>query len=694
MFGMGKAVAVRTTTTLVRDVVLVDRAMAALEGLARRSAVRMAVVGVAYFAAARFGLSLAFTTKQVTTVWPPTAIALVAMLVWGTRVWPGVLIAAAAANAATYEALPTAVGIAIGNTCTAVLGAVLLTRIGFEPGFRRVRDVCAFVAVACVTPLVSATNGVANLAAHGMVDWSTYRSVWSVWWVGDTMGILLFAPVLLTWPIRLHSRPTGRRTLEAAALVVGLVLVANTTLTDAVFEPDSPHQLYAVFPFLIWAALRFGAAASAWAVALVCVFVVWGTVHDRGPFGAGSADHRLAMLELFLAIAALMGMTLAAIMAERDDAQAALRRANGELEQRVSERTRDLERAHAGLAQVIAENFPNGAIVMFDRDLRLLLVRGEGLNLIGIDPDAAEGATLADAFEPDTVTTLQPMIRRALAGIPVRARLTVRRRRINVNLVPLRGDSGSVAAVTLISEDVTAQHETEQALRVSEDRRNDALARLLEAQEHERVRIAADLHDDTIQAMTAALLRLDSAQRVLAPDDRAHDRVARARTTLAEAIERTRKLTFDLRPQLLEAEGLSAAVADLARHAADHAGFRLELELDVARYSEVVESLVFRTIHEALINIQRHAHARCVRIEIREADGVITGAIADDGAGFDVASARARARATHHFGLETSAERLRLAGGNLTLTSAPGEGARVTFALPVHRTRDAAAVSA
>jgi signal transduction histidine kinase len=263
-----------------------------------------------------------------------------------------------------------------------------------------------------------------------------------------------------------------------------------------------------------------------------------------------------------------------------------------------------------------------------------------------------------------------------------------------MNLVPLRGDSGSVAAVTLISEDVTAQHETEQALRVSEDRRNDALARLLEAQEHERVRIAADLHDDTIQAMTAALLRLDSAQRVLAPDDRAHDRVARARTTLAEAIERTRKLTFDLRPQLLEAEGLSAAVADLARHAADHAGFRLELELDVARYSEVVESLVFRTIHEALINIQRHAHARCVRIEIREADGVITGAIADDGAGFDVASARARARATHHFGLETSAERLRLAGGNLTLTSAPGEGARVTFALPVHRTRDAAAVSA
>jgi signal transduction histidine kinase len=670
---------VRSTTVVVRGVLGVDWDAGALGALERRLAVRMALVGVAYFAAARFGLSLAFTTKQVTAVWPPTGIALVAMLVWGIRVWPGVFVAAVVANAMTYEALPTAVGIALGNTCVGILGAVLLSRLGFESRFRRVRDVWAFVAVAGLTPLVSATNGVANLAAHGMVDWSAYRSVWSVWWVGDAMGILLFAPLFLTRPGRLGTKPSGARVLEAAALAVGLAMVANTTLTDAVFETGSPHQFYAVFPFLIWAALRFGAAASAWAVVLVGAVVVWGTVHDRGPFGSGSIDHRLAMLELFLAVAALMAMALAAIMAERDDAQAGLRRANGELERRVTERTKDLERAHAGLAQVVAENFPNGAIVMFDQDLRLLLVRGEGLNLIGIDPVAVEGVILADAFDADTVSTLQPLLRQALVGIHVRARLAVRSRQINVNLVPLRGGTGSVVAATLISEDITAQHETEQALRVSEDRRNHALERLLEAQEQERARIAADLHDDTIQAMTAALLRLDSAQRLLTPGDR----VVRARATLAEAIERTRKLTFNLRPQLLEAEGLTAAVADLAHHAADDAGLRLDLDLDVDRYSDVIESLVFRTIHEALINIQRHANAECVHIAVRDACGVITGIVSDDGTGFDIASARARARATHHFGLETSAERIRLAGGNLTITSTPGAGTRITFALPV-----------
>src|SRR4029079_17119968 len=137
-----------------------------------------------------------------------------------------------------------------------------------------------------------------------------------------------------------------------------------------------------------------------------------------------------------------------------------------------------------------------------------------------------------------------------------------------------------------------------------------------------------------------------------------------------------------------------AAVSDLAHHAADHAGFRLELDLDLARYSDVIESLVFRTVHEALINIQRHANARRVCIDVRDIDGLIAGTVADDGSGFDVPSARARARATHHFGLDNSAERLRLAGGNLTLVSTPGQGTRVIFAIPAQRTDGAVAHAA
>jgi len=343
----------------------------------------------------------------------------------------------------------------------------------------------------------------------------------------------------------------------------------------------------------------------------------------------------------------------------------------------------------ARLYEAIAENFPNGAILLFDHELRHLLARGEGLHQLGIDPSAVEGRTLGESWDGETVDVVEPLVRDALSGERVHADLAVLGRWLRVTVVPLREGSDDVFGAMLIGQDVTAQHDTEQALRRSEDRRNYALSALVEAQELERARIAADLHDDTIQVMTAALLRLDASQRKLPPGSEADCAVTRARCTLSDAIERTRKLTFDLRPQLLEAEGLASAIGGLCAEAADESdGFRPELDIDVRRYSDVIESLIFRTVQEALANVQRHAHATLVRITVHETDGVVHGDVADDGRGFDVGSVRARARATHHFGMDISAERIRLAGGTFTITSAPGSGTHVSFTLPVHRAAD------
>jgi PAS domain S-box-containing protein len=342
----------------------------------------------------------------------------------------------------------------------------------------------------------------------------------------------------------------------------------------------------------------------------------------------------------------------------------------------------------ARLYQAIAENFPNGAILLFDHELRHLLARGEGLHRIGIDPAAVEGRTLAESWDGETVDVVEPLVRQALGGERVHADLAILGRWLRVTVVPLLEDPYGVFAAMLVGQDVTAQHDTEQALRRSEDRRNHALSALVEAQELERARIAADLHDDTIQVMTAALLRLDASQRKLPPDSEADCAVTRARHTLSDAIERTRKLTFDLRPQLLEAEGLASAIGALCGDVAGESGFHPELDIDVRRYSDVIESLIFRTVQEALANIQRHAHATRVRITVHETDGVVHGTITDDGGGFDVRSVRARARATHHFGMDISAERVRLAGGTLDIASEPGKGTQVGFSLPVHRAAD------
>jgi integral membrane sensor domain MASE1 len=102
----------------------------------------VAAIAAAYFAAAKFGFLLAFATKQVTAVWPPTGIALTAYLVLGLRVWPGVYLGALAANAVSDEPLITAAGIAVGNTLQGIVGVLLLRYfVEFDRTLERLRDV-------------------------------------------------------------------------------------------------------------------------------------------------------------------------------------------------------------------------------------------------------------------------------------------------------------------------------------------------------------------------------------------------------------------------------------------------------------------------------------------------------------------------------------------------------------------------
>src|SRR5437762_6745224 len=117
-----------------------------------------------YFAAAKLGFVFAFVAKQVTVVWPPTGIALAALLVLGPRAWPGITLGAFLANATTDEPLWTAGGIAVGNTLEAVVGAWLLHRLGFRATLELVRDVLALIlGAALASTMVSATIGAACL---------------------------------------------------------------------------------------------------------------------------------------------------------------------------------------------------------------------------------------------------------------------------------------------------------------------------------------------------------------------------------------------------------------------------------------------------------------------------------------------------------------------------------------------------
>jgi signal transduction histidine kinase len=322
-------------------------------------AIALAALATAYVAAGEVGFSMAFATRQVSAVWPPTGIAVTALLLFGSRLWPAITVGAFVLNATSHEHLLTAAGIAAGNTAGPVIGAELLRRFAvFDPGLARVRDVLSLVAFASMGAMtITATNGVAQLAWAGIVSWSRYSAVWPVWWVGDAMGVLLVAPVLLTWSRVRPTRAahTARGPLRWAPVVERIVFVPALGFGCTGVLAGNGQLQYLVYPFVAWAGLRFEQRETAATVFVISAVAIWEAIHQRGPFTTGTLDHRLILLEIFMAVTAVMGLVLGAMTTERRSVARALEEARAELETRVAERTAALAAANAELAGANAE---------------------------------------------------------------------------------------------------------------------------------------------------------------------------------------------------------------------------------------------------------------------------------------------------------------------------------------------------
>jgi integral membrane sensor domain MASE1/anti-sigma regulatory factor (Ser/Thr protein kinase) len=273
------------------------------------------VLAGAYFASAKLGLTLAFSNESVTAVWPPTGIALAALVLGGRRLWPGVLLGAFLANVTTDVPVYTAAGIAVGNTLEALVGAYLLDRVGFRPTLRRLRDIFTLVLLAgVISTAVSATIGVASLSIGDSLSGGAL-SAWRVWWLGDMGGDLLIASlifVLIThWPYR---------DLPGSAAEALVLLAALVAISLVVFTHDSPAA-YLTFPIVVWAGLRFlqpGATLAAVALAIVAVSF---TSNDSGPFVRSSQDASLLLAQGFSMIVGLTGLILATVTSERTSAE-------------------------------------------------------------------------------------------------------------------------------------------------------------------------------------------------------------------------------------------------------------------------------------------------------------------------------------------------------------------------------------
>ncbi|MBI3857846.1 MAG: MASE1 domain-containing protein [Planctomycetes bacterium] len=297
----------------------------------------VALVGVpllaaAYFVSGKLGLRVAVANENATTVWPPTGIALAALLVFGLRLWPGVFLGALLVNLTTSGLWLASSGIALGNTLEAVVGSFLVARCARgRLAFERVRDVFAFALLAPVlSTMVSATLGVASLAANEAVR-SDHFQIWLTWWLGDLGGALLLAPFLILWS---SWRPSG---WNAARVLEGMLLILSlTVLSVAVFGgvlPFSPKN-YAIgflcIPMVLWSALRFGPRYTSAVIVLLSAVALWGTIRQSGSFPRETKIETFVFLQAFLGVISITALAVAAAVEER-------KRSALELEERLRE---------------------------------------------------------------------------------------------------------------------------------------------------------------------------------------------------------------------------------------------------------------------------------------------------------------------------------------------------------------------
>jgi PAS domain S-box-containing protein len=252
--------------------------------------------------------------------------------------------------------------------------------------------------------------------------------------------------------------------------------------------------------------------------------------------------------------------------------------------------------------------------------------------------------------------------------------------------VPVRGEDDTLLYWRGVMLDISERKEAEDKLRWSLDvlrrtlqQRRELATRLETAQEEERRRIAADLHDDPIQVMSAVDMRLQLLARSAEPVT--PEELQALEVEVRTAIERMRHLLFELRPAALEREGLSAALDVYLHHTAKETGWAGEVRSSLEEEpSPDMRALLYRIAQEAITNAKKHAKAGRVQVDVVQAGEGITVRVVDDGAGFDPVDVTTPKPG--HLGLSTMFERAELAGGWLRITSAPGQGTTVECWLP------------
>jgi PAS domain S-box-containing protein len=322
----------------------------------------------ACFLAGRLGVIITVLHPPVSPVWPPIGVALAAMILLGYRVWPAVFIASLLICKSTSTPFEASFAISVANTLEVVAATYLIKK--FAQGvkaFETAWDATKFVIFASIlTPAISATLCIGYLYPAGFPQGPDKAIMWLTWWVGDSIGALLFAPFLILAFSISHHHLDKRELLELCILLLSLITVCLTVFgpLSAFFEQRQLLQAWMCIPFLLWAGFRFCQLEAAGTTLILFGLAIWGTLHGYGPFVSADSNVSLMVLAAFVGITGTATLAIAATLSERRRVQEGLLGLQSLLQESIQGKARDLTATIESLQSEVVER------MVIETDLR------------------------------------------------------------------------------------------------------------------------------------------------------------------------------------------------------------------------------------------------------------------------------------------------------------------------------------
>jgi PAS domain S-box-containing protein len=624
--------------------------------------VQLTIVFLAYLIAGKLGQATTnIRSSNLGPVWPAYGIALSAFLAYGYRVWPGIALGAFLVAFSSAVPLLAAAGQAVGATAAALTGAFLLCRIpDFHPSLSRLRDALGLIVLGAFgSAIISASIGVFSLYVTGVQAYSGLASAWLIYWFGDSTGVLLVTPLVFTLPSLLGIRSQSR-IAELTALLLLLTAACAVIFGDLPLIPVRLHVFaFAVLPFVMWAAIDFGVGGAALSVFFIATFATLATAFGSGPFAASTSFVNAVLLDVLFAVLAVSGLSLAAVITERE-------REKGYREDLIREQAALASRLR--LAAIVESS--NDAIFSRNLDGIILSWNAAAERIFGYTVAEVVGRPAAMFFQPQLRGEEQRLLERLKGGQPIERYETtwVRKSgdRVDVALTisPIVDSSGDLIGAAEIARDITERNRAAIALA-------GVSGRLIQAQEEERARIARELHDDIGQRLAVLAVELTA----LSGDPRDNTQTSKLSKYASAIASDVQTMSHELHSSKLQLLGLAAAMKG-------HCGeFAIQQNAEVAfesrdvpdQLSPDVSLCFFRVLQEALHNGAKHSGVRQFRVQLWGSPAEIHLMVTDHGKGFVLEAAKTG----RGLGVVSMGERLKLVNGDLAIATYPGGGTTV-----------------